>query len=176
MLCQAFDELEKMEKDLGNLYDIPITSSSGSSGSNVGSGVNSLNMTSTNGLNGMNNYGSSTNHANSISLASTSNSSTGNMMNKSDFFAKNFQMLLSKSQNHSLQQPKSNAGNPYPNLLNANANGLHPNSNGTNNPIGFIDTSAGALSSSNAAGIVNNYFATVIDPETENKEVEDFRG
>ena len=108
-LCQAFDDLDKMEKDLGSLYNIPLSNNNG---------------------------------ATSSSSASASTKSIPNpQLNKNN------------------QKPASNGFN---------------NNNTNNNLLNGSSTDT-ITSASAASNIVNTYFASVIDPEVENKEVEDFR-
>ena len=106
-LCQAFDDLDKMEKDLGSLYNIPLSNNNGATSS------------------------------------SSASASTKNIPN-----------------------PHKNNQKPASNGFNNNST----NTNSLNNSSTDTITSASA-----ASNIVNTYFASVIDPEVENKEVEDFR-
>ena len=99
-LFQAYDDLDRIEADLGQLYNVP-----------------------------------------------TSNASTNNSTAKNDIFNKNVQMILNKNNGIKTQNGSASAAND------ANV----------------------CLASSAAASVVNNYFASIIDPEYENKQVDEFR-
>jgi hypothetical protein len=114
-LCQAFDDLDKMDKELGNLYNLPLTSS------------HSILQNS--------------NHSNHSNAQFPIN-------------MQNFQSFLNK--NKSQQQ----------NNLPSGSNNLTSNSSVSN------DVCNG---SSSASGIINSYFANMIDPEIENREIENYR-
>lgn len=109
-VCQAFDDLDRMDKELGSLYNVP---------------------------------------------------STGNTLTKqNEILNKNIQLLLN-TQNSLLAQQQQSLQQIKP--INKISNSL---SNETTN---------GNNSAPNAINIVNAHFANVIEPEQENKEIEEFR-
>ena len=144
---QAFDDLDRIEQDLGTIYNLPANNSN-----NGSSFQNQINTTLSN-LN-------SSNEASSV-------------------FANNMQIFQMAKNLASLNGQRSN---PSTNL-NFNQNIPNPNSFlkhelvHKNELIG--ENSASTFSnggqSSVATTVVNNHFATIIDPDQESKLVEEFR-
>ena len=113
-LCQAFDDIERIEKDLGAIYNIPVTSNNN---------VNNINSPSS---------------THSTSSASSSSSSSA---------------MSSSNPLNRIESEKT--------IVSSNT---HGNSN--------ANTSG---SNSDPSSIVNAYFASQIDPEVENRQIEEFR-
>lgn len=139
-VCQAFDDLERMERDLGSLYSIPLNISNLSLPCS-----NTSSQQST-----CSNLNSSLNKANEIF--------TKNMQNFQNLFAKNSSNLHQQQQQQKVSAPNTN--------LNSSLQNGSNNSNSNDNST---------TSSASAAIVVNTHFATIIDPDLENKEIEEFR-
>lgn len=115
-VCQAFDDLDRMDKELGSLYNVPVSQA--------------------------------------ISL-----SKQNEILNKNIQLLLNSQNSLIAQQQQQFQQlNKSQSGNKA--STNSQSSNSSENSNG---------------GPTSAVNIVNNHFASVTDPETENKEIEEFR-
>ncbi|RNA25115.1 von Willebrand factor type EGF and pentraxin domain-containing 1, partial [Brachionus plicatilis] len=116
-VCQAFDDLDRMDKEFGSLYNVPASQA--------------------------------------VSLSK-----------QNEILNKNIQLLLNSQNSLIAQQQQQfqqlNKG-PAGNKASTNSQ----SSNSSENSNGGGPTSA--------VTIVNNHFASVIDPEAENKEIEEFR-
>jgi predicted XRE-type DNA-binding protein len=161
-LCQAFDDLDRMERDLGQLYNIPIASNTNSSFGN--------NLTNTSNISNNNH-----NHNNNA------HSSSNKVM--SDLFNKNFQLIINNTSNHKINNGNltnnstlNNNNTSNKNLL-SNINHLNTSNNANNNNglNSHTDLNNCLLNASNASTVVSNFFASLIDPELENKQVEEFK-
>ena len=141
---QAFDDLDRIEQELGTIYNLPANNS------NNGSPFqNQINTTLSN-LNGGN--------------------------EASSVFANNMQIFQMAKNLASLNGQRSN---PTSNLnFNQNPNAFIKHELVHKNEL-IGDHSASTFSnggqSSMATTVVNNHFATIIDPDQESKLVEEFR-
>lgn len=116
-VCQAFDDLDRMDQELGSFYNVPV-------------------------------------------------SQTISMSKQNEILNKNIQLLLN-SQNSLIAQQQQQF--QQLNKSQSSANKASTNSQSSNSS----ENSNGGPNS--AVNIVNNHFASVIDTETENKEIEEFR-
>jgi hypothetical protein len=116
-LCQAFDDLDRMETELGGLYNISFNNSQNGNSSTV----------------------------------ATSNLNNGKAAGTNGTLNKNAQMQYGKA--------------------NGNYSGSAANGVKTGNYLGENV----CLPSSAASIVVNNFFASIIDPDVENKQVDEFR-
>jgi hypothetical protein len=131
-VCQAFDDLDKMEKDLSFLF---------------------TNL-------------SQNNLATALPLSSITS-------NQNDYVMKNFQILMAKNLagmnavNTSLDSFNTNSNHINNNNNNNSNNSSNSNNNNSNNVLSLPNTAA--------LNIVNSHFSKIIDPEQENKEIEEFK-
>ena len=85
--------------------------------------------------------------------------------NQNDYVMKNFQILMAKN------LAGMNAANTSLDSFNINSNNSNINCNNNNNN----NNNALSLPNTAALNIVNSHFSKIVDPEQENKEIEEFK-
>lgn len=156
-ICSAFDELDRVERDLGPVYDLPL-----------------INNAKTTPLQQQQNHPITAVTA-YTTAAAKHNQQQQQQQNQqqNEIFAKNFHLLLSQAAattttNTSNKQPHQP---PPQSIKNEGLPGQQQTLNDSHSPM---NTNA-AVMTQNANNIVNTYFANIIDSESENKQIEELR-
>ena len=148
-IFSAFDELDRVERDLGPVYDLPL----------INNAKTTPQQQQTHPITAVAAY--------TTAAAKHNQQQQQQNQQQNEIFAKNFHLLLSQA------AATTNPSNKQPHQQQSIKNEGLPAQQTVNDSHSPMNTNAAMTQ--NANNIVNTYFANIIDSESENKQIEELR-